>query len=85
MARGWESKSVEAQQDEASQKSSPSRRKMSSEEAARWREVENLRLSRRNVARQLEISQNPRHRQLLEQSLQELDGKLRKIAGDAAK
>ena len=42
MARGWESKSVEAQQDEARDKSSQSRPAMSPEEAARWREEESL-------------------------------------------
>jgi hypothetical protein len=77
MARGWESKSVEAQQAEASDKSAKPRPKLSSEEAARWREKESLRLSRQRVLQQLEVSQNPRHRKLLEDSLATLDAKLR--------
>jgi hypothetical protein len=77
MARGWESKSVEAQQAEASDKSAKPRPKMSAEEAIRWREKESLRLSRKSVLQQLEASQNPRHRKLLEDTLADLDAKLK--------
>jgi hypothetical protein len=77
MARGWESKSVEAQQAEANEKRAPLRPPMSAEEAARWREKENLRLARQTVGQQLETTQNPRHRKLLEDSLAELDEKLK--------
>ena len=78
MARGWESKSVEAQQAEAREKPAQFRPPMSAKEAARWREKESLRLSRQRVLQQLEASQNPRHRQLLEDSLAELEEKLKK-------
>jgi hypothetical protein len=78
MARGWESKSVEAQQAEASEKSSQRRVPMSAEEAARWREKESLRLSRQRVLQQLEATQNPRHRKLLQDMLADLEEKLRK-------
>ncbi len=78
MARGWESKSVEEQQAEASEKSSHRRAPMSAEEAARWREKESLRLSRQSVLQQLEATQNPRHRKLLEDTLADLEEKLRK-------
>ena len=77
MARGWESKSVEAQQAEATDKATNSRPKMSPEEAAHWREKENLRLSRQRVLQELAASQNPRHRKLLEESLADLDQKLK--------
>lgn len=76
MARGWESKSVEAQQVEASDKSVKSRPAMSPEEAVRWREKENLRLCRQRVLQQLEASQNPRHREQLEKAIADLDEKL---------
>jgi len=76
MARGWESKSVEEQQSEASNKAANPRPKMSAQEAARWREKENLRLSRQRVLQELAASQNPRHRKLLEDSLADLDKKL---------
>ncbi|PYX48619.1 MAG: hypothetical protein DMG79_11400 [Acidobacteria bacterium] len=78
MARGWESKSVEAQQAEASDKSAPLREPMTVEEASRWREKENLRLARQRVLQQLEASPNPRHRKLLEEALADLDQKLKK-------
>jgi hypothetical protein len=78
VARGWESKSVEAQQAEASEKSSQRRAPMSAEEAVRWREKESLRLSRQRVLQQLEATQNPRHRKLLEDTLADLEAKLRK-------
>jgi len=78
MARGWESKSVEEQQAEANEKSSKRRVPMSADEAARWREKESLRLSRQRVLEQLQASQNPRHRKLMEDTLAELEEKLRK-------
>jgi len=76
MARGWESKSVEAQQAEATEKSSKPRVKLTPEAAARSRERENLRLSRQRIRQQLDQAQNPRHRQLLEATLADLDQKL---------
>lgn len=79
VARGWESKSVEAQQAEASDKTAKPRPPMSADEAARWREKESLRLSRQRVLQQLEVSQNPRYRKLLEDSLAELDEKLSRL------
>jgi len=78
VARGWESKSVEAQQAEATDKSANLRPPMSVDEAARWREKESLRLARQQVLQQLEASQNPRHRKLLEDALADLDEKLGK-------
>lgn len=76
MARGWESKSVEAQQDEAGQKAPNPRVKLTPEQAARSRERENLRLSRQTVVQQIESSQNPRHRKILQDALAELDQRL---------
>jgi hypothetical protein len=80
VARGWESKSVEAQQAEAAEKSSQPRPKMSAEEAAVFREKENLRLARQQVLQRLEASQNPRHRKLMEDALADLDEKLGRLA-----
>jgi hypothetical protein len=77
MARGWESKSVEDQQAEASNKSDKPRIQLSPEAAARARNQESLRLSRQRVLQQLESSQNPRHRKLLQDALADLDEKLK--------
>jgi hypothetical protein len=80
MARGWESKSVEAQQEEASEKSSRSGNpKMSAKEAAAFREKEALRLARQRVTQQLEASSSPRHRKVLQDALAALDEKLERL------
>lgn len=80
MARGWESKSVEAQQADASDKSDKAKVKLSPEAAARVRERETLTLSRKRVLQQLGSAQNPRHRQLLQDELADLDRKLSRLA-----
>lgn len=67
---------MEAQQAEASEKSVERRPPMSPEEAARSREKETLRLARQAVLQQLEASTNPRRRQMLKDSLADLDEKL---------
>jgi hypothetical protein len=79
VARGWESKSVEAQQADAGEKSAAGRRKMSVEEAARQRSKEGLLLARKRTLQQLEASQNPRHRQMLQQAIDELDQQLSQL------
>jgi hypothetical protein len=76
MARGWESKSVEAQQAEAEDKSTNSRKRLTPEQAAVAREKESLRLARQRVLEQLKQIEDPRHRQQLENALAELNGKL---------
>jgi hypothetical protein len=79
MARGWESKSVEAQQSEANEKPAQARPRLTAEAAARVRERETLRLSRQRVLQQLERALNPRHRLLLQNELADLDQKLASI------
>jgi hypothetical protein len=80
MARGWESKSVEAQQAEASEKPGVRRPPMNPAEAARHREVEGLQLSRRRIVQQLSTQQDSRHRKMLEQALADLEQKIAKLA-----
>lgn len=80
MARGWESKSVEAQQSEAQEKSAEFRPRLTAEAAANARQRETLRLSRQRVLEQLEKTQNPRHRSLLQNELADLDQKLASMA-----
>ncbi|HVI80177.1 MAG TPA: hypothetical protein VM715_18845 [Candidatus Acidoferrum sp.] len=80
MARGWESKSVEAQQAEASEKSSTLRTKLSPEAAARTREREVLLLSRKRVLKQLESASDTRHKILLQEALADLDNKLKRVS-----
>jgi hypothetical protein len=81
MARGWESKSVEAQQADAAE-TPKIRPRLSAVDAARLRERENLRLSRQRVMQQLAVSQNPRHAELLRTALAELDEKLKRFEAE---
>ena len=75
MARGWESKSVEQQQEEAtSQKTGVQLSPAQIEEANRLR---GLGLSRSRILQQLPEATNPRHRQMLESALAELDRQIR--------
>lgn len=79
MARGWESKSVEAQQDEAAGRSASEKPRLTREAAARLREKESFRLSLRRVVQQLEQSQNAHHRTMLEQARADLERKIREF------
>ena len=76
MARGWESKSVEAQQAEVLDASGPVRSRLTPEEAARARQQETLRLSRQRVLQQMERVTDPRHRRILQHELSALEDKL---------
>jgi hypothetical protein len=79
MARGWESKSVEAQQAEASQGERPSRRRLSGQEAELVRKRESLILQRKLLLRQLEQASNDRHRMSLQAGLAHVDEQLEKL------
>lgn len=76
MARGWESKSVEAQIESASEKPSQRQPALSAEQAAKLQRKTGLLLSRKHVLQQLETAQNVRHRKMLEQALADLDNQL---------
>jgi hypothetical protein len=76
MARGWESKSVEQQQEEMAERRNPVRAPIPPDEQQRNRKIEGLRLSRERLAQQLEAASNPRHRQMLEQAIAELESQL---------
>jgi hypothetical protein len=76
MARGWESKSVEQQQAEMSEQRKTARAPISPDEQQRNRKREGLLLSRQRLTQQLQAASNPRHRQMLEQAIAELDRQL---------
>ncbi|MGB9202437.1 MAG: hypothetical protein WCB94_00545 [Terriglobales bacterium] len=85
MARGWESKSVEQQQEEMAEQRKALREKgaralispsPSPKEQKRNRKRESLLLSRGHLTQQLQTASHPRHRQMLEQAIAELDGQL---------
>jgi len=76
VARGWESKSVEAQIEAATGTVPHSQARLSRIEVAQLHQKENLKLSRKQVLQQLQANQNPRRRAMLEQALIDLDAKL---------
>ena len=73
VARGWESKSVELQQQEASLSSGDDRRRLTPEQKEIESHREGLKLSRSRILEQVRSAPNPRYRQILEQALAELD------------
>ena len=81
MARGWESKSVEAQIESAARdQKTPSKPELTAEQVRELRERENLQLSRTRVERELANSRNPRYQEILRKALADLDGKLASLA-----
>jgi hypothetical protein len=79
MARGWESKSVESQQESAAAvRSTPSQ---GDDPQARLRQQErgDLELSRTRILRELAAAVHPRHREQLEAALRYLDSKIAEI------
>ncbi len=79
MARGWESKSVEAQQEDAASEQSLKKPRLTREQADRLREKESLQLSLRNVLKQLEASSNPQHRDMLERAKSDLERRIENL------
>lgn len=76
MARGWESKSVEQQQEEAKEARSKKGKRLSPEEIAAENRRKGLQMSRQRIVQQLEAASNPQHRKMLEAALAELDAQL---------
>jgi hypothetical protein len=77
MARGWESKSVEAQIEEANSVAAlDPDHKPTPEERRNLLRRQDLMLSRRRVLQQLEASSNDRYSDLLRRTLVDLDGEI---------
>jgi hypothetical protein len=80
MARGWESKSVEAQIESAAakQKATPLP-ELTPDQVQKQRDRENLELSRTRIQRELAASANPRYQVILRKALADLDSKLARL------
>ena len=77
MAKGWESKSVEAQIEAAENHvRRPQPPPLSSTQLDLLRKRENLVLSRTRVIRDLENSENPRYQAILQRALADLDAQI---------
>jgi hypothetical protein len=85
MARGWESKSVESQiESSRSDQEEPSKRRFTPEMAEAHRKKESLLLARAHLLQQISVSQNPRHRTMLESALAEVERQLAGMGAQAA-
>jgi hypothetical protein len=74
MAKGWESKSVEDQMEEAQRSQGESNwRIRTPEERERQRRVETLNLERSRLAQQLERARSETHRRMIQQSLNAIE------------
>ena len=78
MARGWESKSIEAQQEEAS-RSAPARPAPSAAELALEQRRRALELTRARALADLGRASAPAHRQMLEQAIASLEEQLKEL------
>jgi hypothetical protein len=81
MARGWESKAVEDQIEQANERSrrQPSLEDLSPEERVRRERLESLRLSRAHTLTQLERATRPAHRQMLQRTLRALEAEMEQL------
>jgi hypothetical protein len=77
MARGWESKDVEAQvESKESPKMSSGRDPKTPEQLVREQDIQQLQLSRTRIANDLSTATHPNHRKSLEAALAHLDKKI---------
>ncbi|MGH9941254.1 MAG: hypothetical protein ACRD9R_02715 [Pyrinomonadaceae bacterium] len=82
MARGWESKAVEDQQQEAERRAleeARAPRDDSPEARARRERLASLQLSRGRTLEQLERATNPAHREMLRRTLRALEREIEHI------
>ncbi|MGB2591257.1 MAG: hypothetical protein WBG02_07565 [Candidatus Acidiferrum sp.] len=80
MARGWESKDVEAQVEAGQAPQGPSGNKTKSvEQLHREQQRRDLQLSRKRIVHDLESATHPNHRKSLEAALAHLDKKLSEL------
>jgi hypothetical protein len=77
MSRGWESKDVESQMEEAAlRRAAPKQTPRTPEQLRIESERESLELSRKRVLSDLKTATNPRRREQLESALRHLEQKL---------
>jgi hypothetical protein len=79
VARGWESKSVEEQQAQYAESQGNLGPKLAPDELAKWHFKDGLMLSRKRIIQQLESTQNPQHRMMLESALSHLNAEIARL------
>jgi hypothetical protein len=86
MARGWESKAVESQIESAENQIRPLHdEQIPPEKLELLRKKESLKLSRTRVLRELETSQNPRYRNMMQKALDDLNSELSRLERGAVR
>ena len=78
MARGFESKSVEQQQEEAKREFNP-QKTLTADQSEGRRKRDGLLLSRKSIAARLTAATNPTHREMLENALADLDRQIAEL------
>ena len=82
MARGWESKSVEAQIEEGENRAAPAPHgAITPEGKLRRQRIESLKLSRSRLLQQLDGASNPSYRQVLMKGLVAVETELEELSG----
>jgi hypothetical protein len=76
MARGWESKDVESQMEDAREARRNGTPQPNPEELQRVRELEGFQLQRSRILADLQTAANPKYREILQRSLVFLDEKI---------
>jgi hypothetical protein len=76
MARGWESKSIEQQQEQAASSPGGKGELLTPQQIAEQQRLHGLKLSRQRTLEQLERVTNLRHKEILERALRDIDAQL---------
>ena len=80
MARGWESKSVEAQIESAEDRAKAAiERQVSLEQLAERAKRESIEMDRRRILNEIQAARHPRHRQMLEDALAHLNARIAEL------
>jgi hypothetical protein len=79
MARGWESKSVEEQQSQMNRSKTKSAAPLSAEQKAKQHKRDSLMLARSQVLEQLRAASDPRHREMLQRALADLESQVARL------
>ena len=80
MARGWESKDVESQQDLAdANRATLAKQKINEEQAMHQQKIESLELSRTRVLHDIQAACNPKYKTILFEALAHLEAELAKL------
>jgi hypothetical protein len=78
VARGWESKSIESQQDDARSAAEP-KHHLNGQERDLESRKQALQLARSRTLQQIHSTENPRYRNILEHALKDLEEELARL------